>query len=75
MLGWVGCTNQVSGPLSVGCGIRLPLPTTVIPELYRMRHRTQVEHQVLRKLRNYLLLLIPAGLLAWLTFRLVDAVD
>jgi len=40
-----------------------------------MRHRTHVRHQFLRKLRNYLLLLIPAGLLAWLALRLVDAVD
>jgi hypothetical protein len=37
--------------------------------LYRMRHRIK------RKLRNYLLLLIPAWLLAWITLSLVDLLD
>ena len=36
-----------------------------------MRHRTYVRHQ-LRKLRNYLLLLIPVGLLAWIALWLGD---
>jgi hypothetical protein len=36
-----------------------------------MRHRTYVGRQ-LRKLRNYLLLLIPAGLLAWIALWLGD---
>src|SRR2546430_1711427 len=42
-----------------------------IGALYRMRHRTHVR----RQLRNYLLLLIPVGLLAWIALLLGDLLD
>jgi hypothetical protein len=34
-----------------------------------------MRHRIRRKLRNYLLLLIPAWLLAWITLSLVDLLD
>ena len=41
---------------------------------YRVSHRSVISNETphLRKLRNYLLLLIPAGLLAWIALWLGD---